>query len=50
MKGSPFAVVHLARIEIWDEWLTLANNIIDVWIKVQTNWIALEPVFASADI
>ncbi|OMJ80715.1 hypothetical protein SteCoe_18966 [Stentor coeruleus] len=50
MKGSPYAVVYLKRIGAWDEWLNLAHDIIDVWIKVQALWIGLEPVFASADI
>jgi dynein heavy chain, axonemal len=50
MKGSPYAVVYLKRINIWDEWLNLARNAIEVWIKVQALWIGLEPVFASADI
>ena len=50
MKGSPYAVVYLKRITAWDEWLNLAHDIIDVWIKVQGLWIGLEPVFASADI
>lgn len=50
MKGSPYAVVYLKRINAWDEWLNLAYDIIEVWIKVQGLWIGLEPVFASADI
>ena len=50
MKGSPYAVVYLNRINKWDEWLNLAHDIIEVWIKVQALWIGLEPVFASADI
>jgi dynein heavy chain len=50
MKGSPFAKVYITRINAWDDRLTLSNNIINVWLKVQLLWIALEPVFASADI
>ncbi|CAG9334937.1 unnamed protein product [Blepharisma stoltei] len=50
MKGSPFAAVYLDRINAWDEWLSLTNKVIAVWIKVQSLWIVLEPVFASADI
>ena len=50
MKGSPFAAVYLSRINDWDDWLMLSQKIIDVWLKVQSYWIGLEPVFASADI
>lgn len=50
MKGSPYAAVHIIRINMWDEWLMNSQKIISVWLKVQSYWIALEPVFASADI
>ena len=30
MKGSPYAVVYLTRINAWDEWLNLARDIIEV--------------------
>jgi len=50
MKSSPFAKEFIDKILDWDEKLTLTNDIIDYWLKVQLLWIALEPVFASADI
>lgn len=50
MKGSPFAAVYIERINKWDDWLNRAQEIIKVWLEVQKFWIALEPVFGSADI
>lgn len=50
MKGSPFAAVYISRINDWDDWLTMSEKILSVWLKVQSFWIGLEPVFASADI
>jgi len=50
MKGSPYAKVFLDRIIDWEDWLLGSTRNIAIWIKVQTLWIGLEPVFASEDI
>jgi len=50
MKGHPFAKVFEVRILEWEKWLLTAISIVDIWMKVQSVWLYLEPVFTSEDI
>jgi len=50
MKGNPFAAHFLEDIILWEKWLDFAQQLIIIWLKVQSAWMYLEPVFGSADI
>lgn len=50
MKGSPYAKPLLELITDWEEWILKSQDILDIWTKVQSNWLYLKPVFTSEDI
>lgn len=50
MKGSPFVRPHEAKVKAWEESLLRAQMTLEEWLKVQANWMYLEPVFSSEDI
>jgi dynein heavy chain, axonemal len=50
MAASRFAKSLLSRIKDWVSALTEIQNVVDAWIKVQTSWLYLEPIFSSEDI
>jgi dynein heavy chain len=50
VKGSSFAKPFSADISEWEAWLLATQAILEVWVKVQSDWVYLEPVFESDDI
>lgn len=50
MKGSQFAKIFDAEIQKWEADLLYVRDTIEIWLKVQANWIYLSPIFASPDI
>lgn len=50
MKGSPYAKVFEDRIKDWENWLEYTLSFSEFWVKVQSVWLYLEPIFSSPDI
>ena len=50
MRASPFAAPFIDRVVPWEERLTRLQDIVDSWLRCQSKWLYLEPIFNSEEI
>ena len=50
MRASPFAIPFMERVVPWEARLTRLQDIVDDWLRCQSKWLYLEPIFNSEEI
>lgn len=50
MRSSPFISALGEKATDWENKLISMQDIMDVWMMVQSTWMYLEPIFSSEDI
>lgn len=50
MRGSPYIAALGEKATNWEDKLISMQDILDIWVLVQSTWMYLEPIFCSEDI
>lgn len=50
MRGSPYIGALGSLATDWEDKLIMMQDILDIWVQVQSTWMYLEPIFSSEDI
>lgn len=50
MRSSPYAKPLVASLKAWEDYLRFTSALLEEWLKMQSSWLYLEPIFSSEDI